>query len=136
MKELVRVSPTTKMIISARREKELHELQEELKLDFQQCLVLPLDLEMQQDCFKSKVDLALERFGQIDVLINNAGISQRSLIKETVYKVDARLININFLGTVTLTKAVLHVSAMILFELNVRRFYFSILLNVVRDILL
>lgn len=136
MKELVRVSPTTKVIISARREKELHELQEELKLDFQQCLVLPLDLEMQQDCFKSKVDLALERFGQIDVLINNAGISQRSLIKETVYKVDARLININFLGTVTLTKAVLHVSAMILFELNVRRFYFSILLNVVRDILL
>ena len=114
VRELVRLSPTTKLIISARREKELHALQKELNLDFQQCLVLPLDLEIQQDCFKSKVDLALERFGQIDVLINNAGISQRSLIKETVYNVDARLININFLGTVTLSKAVLHVSRMIL----------------------
>jgi len=73
-------------------------------------LVLPLDLELQYDCFKSKVDLVLERFGQIDVLINSAGISQQSFIRDTIYKIDSRLMNINYLGTVTLSKTVLQVN--------------------------
>jgi dehydrogenase/reductase SDR family protein 7B len=64
---------------------------------------------MQYDCFKSKFDLVLERFGQIDILINNAGISQRSLIRDTLPKVDASLMNINYLGTITLSKTVLQV---------------------------
>jgi short-subunit dehydrogenase len=108
--QLARLSPSTRLILSARREQELRVLADELKLDFEHCLVLPLDLEIQYDCFQSKVDLVLERFGHIDVLINNAGISQRSLIQETIYNVDSRLMNINYLGTVTLSKAVLHVS--------------------------
>lgn len=110
VKQLVRLSPSTRLILSARREEELLKLADELHLDFDHCLVLPLDLELQHDCFKSKVDLALERFGHIDVLINNAGISQRSLIRETLYSVDARLMYINFLGTITLSKAVLQVN--------------------------
>lgn len=87
----------------------MNALAKELQLDSERCLVLPLDLELQYDCFKSKFDLVIERFGQIDVLINNAGISQRSLIQDTLYKVDARLMNINYLGTITLTKTVLPV---------------------------
>ncbi len=108
-KELVRLSPTTRLVLSARREHELESLAAELNLDSDRCIVLPLDLEDHQYGFQSKVDCILDRFGHIDVLINNAGISQRSLIKETVYKVDSRLMNINFLGTVTLSKAVLPV---------------------------
>ncbi|CAF0918450.1 unnamed protein product [Adineta ricciae] len=106
-KELVRLSPTTRLIISARREEELHSLAKELNLDSDHCLVLPLDLESHTHGFQSKVDLVLDRFKRIDVLINNAGISQRSLIKDTIYQVDSRLMNINYLGTVTLSKAVL-----------------------------
>jgi hypothetical protein len=109
-KQLARLSPSTRLILSARREQELRILADELNLDFEHCLVLPLDLELQYDCFKSKFDLALERFDHIDILINNAGISQRSFIRDTVYNVDSRLMNINFLGTVTLSKTVLHVS--------------------------
>lgn len=109
-KQLARISPTTRLIISARREKELRALAEELDLDFEHCLVLPLDLELQYDFFKSKVDLVLERFGHIDVLINSAGISQRSFIRETAYKVDSRLMDVNFLGPVTLSKTVLQVN--------------------------
>ncbi|CAF4171174.1 unnamed protein product, partial [Rotaria sp. Silwood2] len=107
VKQLTRLSPSTRLILSARREAELQTLADELHLDVDHCLVLPLDLELQYDCFKSKVDLVIERFGQIDVLINNAGISQRSFIRDTLYRVDARLMNINFLGTITLSKTVL-----------------------------
>ncbi|CAF1412171.1 unnamed protein product [Adineta ricciae] len=107
VKQLARRSPTTRLVLSARRENELHNLARELNLDFEHCLVLPLDLELQYDCFKSKVDLVLERFGQIDILINNAGISQRSFIHETGYSVDSRLMNINYLGTITLSKTIL-----------------------------
>jgi NADP-dependent 3-hydroxy acid dehydrogenase YdfG len=109
-KQLARLSPSTRIILSARREQELRALADELHLDFEHCLVLPLDLELQYDCFKSKFDLVLERFGQIDILINNAGISQRSFIRDTMYKVDSRLMNINYLGTVTLSKTVLQVN--------------------------
>ncbi|UJR25511.1 hypothetical protein I4U23_006857 [Adineta vaga] len=107
VKELARLSPTTRLVISARREDELQLLVRELNLDSGHCLVLPLDLEIHDYGFQSKVDLVLDRFKHIDILINNAGISQRSLIRDTVYKVDSRLMNINYLGTITLSKAVL-----------------------------
>ncbi len=115
-KELVRLSPSTRLVLSARRENELRALTVELNLDDDRCLVLPLDLENHEYGFQSKVDLVLSRFGHIDVLINNAGISQRSLIKETIYKVDARLMNINYLGTITLSKAVLPVKRKTFFK--------------------
>lgn len=50
--------------------------------------------------------LAIEKFGKIDILINNAGLSQRSLAIETDIEVDKRLMDIDFIGTVALTKAV------------------------------
>ena len=54
-----------------------------------------------------KAKNAIQKAGQIDILINNAGVSQRSLAKDTDFSVDERLININLLGTIALTKAVL-----------------------------
>ena len=108
-KELVRLSPTVRLVISARREDELYQLQRELNLDSDRCLVIPLDLELNKMGFQSKFDLVLERFKRIDVLINNGGISQRSLIIDTVYDVDARLMSINYLGTITLSKDILPV---------------------------
>ena len=49
----------------------------------------------------------LKEHGRIDILINNGGISQRSLAKETIFEVDKRLMAINYLRTIALTKAVL-----------------------------
>ncbi len=49
----------------------------------------------------------LGKDGKIDILINNAGLSQRSLALETALSVDEQLINTNLLGTIALTKAVL-----------------------------
>lgn len=54
-----------------------------------------------------KVNEAITKAGHIDVLVNNGGLSQRSLAKETKIEVDKRLMDVNYLGTVALTKALL-----------------------------
>ena len=48
-----------------------------------------------------------EAWGTPDILINNAGISQRELVKDTAFLVDKKIMDVNFLGTVAVTKAVL-----------------------------
>jgi len=53
------------------------------------------------------VESAIDSFGTIDILINNGGISQRSLIIETDIAVDKKLMEVDYLGTVALTKALL-----------------------------
>jgi short-subunit dehydrogenase len=69
-------------------------------------LVLPLDLSLRES-IEAAVPLAFERFSRVDVLINNGGISQRALTWETSPEVDLKIMNVNFMGTVYLTKAVL-----------------------------
>ena len=49
----------------------------------------------------------IERFGYLNILVNNAGISQRSLVRDTDLSVDQKVMNVNFMGTVAVTKAVL-----------------------------
>jgi dehydrogenase/reductase SDR family protein 7B len=68
--------------------------------------VLPLDLT-DIPSMPAKVEEALAFFGQVDYLLHNGGISQRSLIKETGLDVDRKLMEVNFFGTVALTKALL-----------------------------
>lgn len=49
----------------------------------------------------------LRKVGKVDILVNNGGISQRALAKDTSLEVDKKLMNVNYFGTVALTKAVL-----------------------------
>ena len=96
-----------KLIISARREKELERVKTACKSEDQKNIhILPLDLA-DLDSLDSKADEALNIHGHIDALFNNGGISQRSRIIDTSFDVDERLINVNFLSTVKLTKKVL-----------------------------
>lgn len=48
-----------------------------------------------------------EETGGVDILINNAGISQRSLTAETELSVDQSIMNINYFAAVAITKSVL-----------------------------
>ena len=66
--------------------------------------ILPLDLAASSD-FDQKVVTALSFFGKVDMLLHNGGISQRSLIKDTQLEVDRKLMEVNYFGTVALTKA-------------------------------
>jgi short-subunit dehydrogenase len=68
--------------------------------------ILPLDLS-DLDSLSGKVAEACSLFEGIDILVNNAGISQRSLLMETEMEVYQKLIQVNYLGTVALTKALL-----------------------------
>ena len=94
-----------KLIISSRNESVLYKVKEQCEFP-ENIAVLALDLEAYDDLV-TKVDEAISVFGRIDVLVNNGGISQRSLVKDTSIAVDKRLMDINYLGTVALTKALL-----------------------------
>ncbi len=50
---------------------------------------------------------AVQLFGRIDILINNGGITQRSLVKDTIVDVDRKLMDVNYFGAVSLTKHLL-----------------------------
>ena len=93
------------VVLSSRKESDLKEVE---KLCQANTFVLPLDLSF-QDNFNELVKKVYDQFGQIDILINNGGISQRSLASETTLEVDRKLMEVNYFGTVGLTKAVLPV---------------------------
>ncbi|EGV44841.1 SDR family oxidoreductase [Bizionia argentinensis JUB59] len=67
---------------------------------------LPFDLADYQT-MSTIVEKAVSAFGKINILINNGGISQRSLIIETDISVDKKLMEVDYLGTVALSKALL-----------------------------
>jgi short-subunit dehydrogenase len=66
----------------------------------------PLDL-MQSETLAPLAKRLIEQFGRIDILINNAGISQRALAVDTPIEVDRKIMEIDYFGSVILTKAVL-----------------------------
>ncbi len=64
------------------------------------------DVASFDDC-KRLVDTAVQRFGGVDVLICNAGISMRALFDEVDLGVLHKLMDVNFWGCVNCTKAAL-----------------------------
>lgn len=97
-------SKNCKLILSARNTKMLEMVRS--KCSSREVVVLPFDLT-DFDAVKEQVEQAISYFGTIDILINNGGISQRSLIVDTSFEVDRKLIEVDYLGTVALSKALL-----------------------------
>ena len=94
-----------KLILSARREEELKRVQGQC--GGESCTrILPLDLTQAEE-LSNKAQFALGIFDGIDILVQNAGITQRSLVKDTDPSVYRTLMELNYFAPVALTKAIL-----------------------------
>jgi len=93
------------LILSSRREKELNNVRSQC-VKPENIKILTLDLADYTN-MSSVVNKAISQFGPIDLLINNGGISQRSPIIETTIDVDKKLMEVDYLGTIGLSKAIL-----------------------------
>lgn len=93
-----------RLVLSARRAVELARVRDRCPVA-DDVAILPLDLE-HFDAADAAARAAAP-FGPIDVLVNNAGLSQRSLVADTDLAVYRRLMELDFLAPVALTKAVL-----------------------------
>ena len=95
---------TISLIISGRNEAALLAIQS--KYSSKNIAVLPFDL-LDFEKAPAVVEKAISFFGKVDILINNGGISQRSLIAETDFFVDKKIMDVDYFGTIALTKALL-----------------------------
>jgi dehydrogenase/reductase SDR family member 7B len=93
------------LILSARNEQELNRVSAAC-VGAASVYIQPLDLS-RHDTLQNIAESVLKKVGKIDILLNNGGISQRSLAHETTLEVDKKLMDVNYFGTVALTRAVL-----------------------------
>ena len=92
-----------KVVLGARQADKLEALCKAIEADGGEAAWIATDVTKQEDC-KALIDLAVERFGGIDVMICNAGISMRALFDDLDLSVLHRLMDVNFWGTVYCTK--------------------------------
>jgi short-subunit dehydrogenase len=93
----------SKVVLAARSSDRLAELEQEIVSLGAESLSCVTDVANEEDCRKM-VEAAVTRFGTVDILINNAGISMRALFNEVDISVLKRLMDVNFWGTVYCTK--------------------------------
>jgi short-subunit dehydrogenase len=92
-----------KVSLGARRIDVLLDVQKELEATGHQVLVTQADVSLEADC-RQLIEATVAKFGAIDVLVNNAGISMRALFNELDLSVMKQLMDVNFWGTVYCTK--------------------------------
>lgn len=91
-----------KLILSARNETEIRAMADQLP----NAVALPLDLN-NAAALKQATKDAIALFGTVDVLINNAGISQRSKCTDTEARVYRDIMEVNYFGAAELTRQLL-----------------------------
>lgn len=93
------------LILSSRREEALDAVRRSCDRPDEH-FVLPLDLA-DPSSLEYAAERALDRFGHVDVMVHNGGVSQRALARDTELSVDRRLMEVDYFGAVALTKALL-----------------------------
>lgn len=92
------------LVISARNEEKLHQLATTLN---KQTTVISIPMDVtKSETFENCIQKVLNKFGRIDILINNAGIGQKSFALATKAEVEKIILDTNFHGVVSLSKLV------------------------------
>lgn len=94
------------LILSARRTSELERVMSECKNGEGQIYVQPIDMS-QTEKMTDASNMAVDRLSRIDILVNCAGIAQRSSVLNAELHVFKKIMQVNFFGAIALTKAVL-----------------------------
>lgn len=89
-----------KLVLAARRLELLEELKKQLATEV---VIQQTDVSVEADC-QALIEKAVSNFGQIDILINNAGISMRANFDQVDLSVLHKLMDVNFWGTVYCSK--------------------------------
>jgi len=90
-----------KVVLAARNQDKLFEVAS--LLPESELLLVQTDVTIESEC-KNLIEKTIERYGRIDVLINNAGVSMRALFSEAGLDVIRKLMDTNFWGTVYCSK--------------------------------
>lgn len=91
-----------RLVLAARNLDLLSDLKRQIDPAGKNVVVRQTDVTKESDC-KALVGTAIEKFGRIDVLINNAGISMRALFSQVKLEVIKNVMDVNFWGTVYCT---------------------------------
>lgn len=96
------------LAIAARQEGPLNETAEEFRKKYKvEVLAVPTDVAKLED-LENLVNKTKEKFGKIDVLINNAGVSSQSPFEKQAMEDFERLAHTNYLGYVRLIRLVIN----------------------------
>jgi short-subunit dehydrogenase len=95
-----------RLVLTARREEELKRVATLTRLPAESIMILPADLYQYENA-KALTDKVIARFGKVDILFNNAGISSRALAMESSIDIDKKVMDLDYFSVVALTKAVL-----------------------------
>ncbi len=94
-----------RLILSARNAEALNKVAAQTKLPELDIMILPFDLKNTSNASALAAQV-INKFGRVDVLINNGGFSQRSLSLDTNDQIERDIMEVNYFSAVNLTKAV------------------------------
>lgn len=92
-----------RVVLAARRADLLEGIERELRAGGCDALAVVTDVTREEDC-RNLIEKTIEKYGRIDILINNAGLSMRALFRDVDISVLRSLFDVNFWGAVQCTK--------------------------------
>lgn len=95
-----------KVVMGARRDDRLQVIRDEISARNGAALALRCDVTARDDC-EALVQAGVDRWGRVDVLINNAGIMPLSFVKNLLVDEWERMIDVNIKGVLYCTAAAL-----------------------------
>lgn len=105
--ELMRqLGKDNQLILGARNTATMAENAAFYKLNENQYKIFHVDFE-DENSVHAFAENAKQAFGKVDILINNAGISQRGKVEATLYSIDKKIMQIDYLSQILLTKQLL-----------------------------